>query len=76
MIFKYIYKVQGQHVHVKVYAGEFKTTLAQAGTLCYNVREWSIFMTALSKDNRFVFEEQIISGPATRGNNGFHPPLA
>ena len=76
MIFKYVYKRAGEHVHVNAFAGSRQFALAKAGVLCYNWREWNAFMAAHDKNPNFVFEEQITSGPATRGNNGYRQDLA
>lgn len=66
MIFKYVYKVSGQHVHVNAFAGNRPGALAKAGVLCYNVREWDIFVIHHKDDPMFDFEEQVASGIPAR----------
>lgn len=79
MIFKYVYKRAGRHVHVNVFAGRALGALAKCGVLCYASEEFAQFKAIMevgvNDSQQVIFEEQITSGPATRGNNGYRQAL-
>lgn len=76
MIFKIVHKNMGAHTWFRMWAGKKEGAMGLAGELRLTNEEFEIFRQVLEKgavSAQVIFEEQITSGPATRGNNGFHP---
>src|ERR1044072_1381773 len=71
LIFKFVYKVGGGHTHVRMFSGKSAVSLGLCGTLVMRNEEWEEFTACITAPN-FLFEEQITSGPAIRGNNDCH----
>ncbi len=77
VIFKVVYKRAGGHVFMRLWCGEQAGQLALSGQLTMRNDEFDSFRNMLSAGHGLmdtvVFEEQITSAPATRGNNDFRP---
>lgn len=76
MIFKFVYKRAGNHTHLRVWTGQTHGALALAGTLVMTNEEFEELQDTLQLgirlSNEVIFERQVTSAPATRGNNDCH----
>jgi hypothetical protein len=78
MIFKFVYKRAGNHTHFRVWSGSTVGGLGLAGKLIMTNEEWDEFYEVLmlgalkNASSDVIFEEQVTSSPATRGNNDCH----
>lgn len=80
MVFKFVFKKHGDTVYTRMWVGRSAGELAFAGRLAYTTPEWDTLVRILNRGKipgtQIILEEQVTSGPATRGNNDCHPPLA
>lgn len=53
-VFRFRYKVQGGHTHVRVFAGKsFNGTLGKAGDLAFRNEEWEDFLAMTERNPAF-----------------------